>query len=109
MVSFLAPIVMALVLSGMLYKTNAVWGKHEYDLESHGWNPDVAEDFAQMADAVKRGVVEAGDADTIMRSKGHGAQGGRKMTDADADLMAHEAVRAKAQQSMRIGKDELRR
>ena len=102
MVSFLAPIVMILVLSGMLYKTNNVWGKHEYDMQASGWDPSVAEDFAQMADAVKRGVVDPEHADAIMKAKWHGAQGGRKMTDADADMLAQEAVRAKAQHTMRM-------
>ena len=70
MVSFLAPIVMILVLSGMLYKTNPVWGKHEYDMQASGWDPSVAEDFDFTLPAAISAMKIAGNA-SVEDTTGH--------------------------------------
>ena len=107
---FLAPLVTVLVLSAMLYKTKAVWNKHEYDLTASGWDMNVAEDFVQMKAAVDRGIVDSGHADTIMKAKWQGPRGGQKISQEQADALAQQAVHHKAQTGQHASrqKSELR-
>ena len=90
---FIAPCVLILGLSFILYKRKTLWRLQEYKKQMSGWDWRSAEDFADLEVAIKRGLIDANDAQHIMTKKWpQGPENSPGISNADAQLMFDYAV-----------------
>ena len=65
----LAPFILLVGLSTILYKTAEVWSKSEYDLQKVGASPDQAKDVTVLRQMVNRGEIAPVQADQAYQQK----------------------------------------
>ena len=65
----LAPFILLVGLSTILYKTAEVWSKSEYDLQKVGASPAQAKDVTVLRQMVNRGEIAPVQADQAFQQK----------------------------------------
>ena len=62
MQNFVAPIVILLAGSFLVYGRKTLWRLEEYKLTMQKWNWETAEEFVDLRNAVRKGLIDEADA-----------------------------------------------
>ena len=98
---FIAPCVLVIAFSFIFYKRKTLWRLAEYKKQMAGWDWRSAEDFTDLETAVKRGLIDANDAEHIFKTKWpRGVDQDPGVSNKEAQLMVDYAVHHKHNQDM---------
>ena len=101
---FIAPCVLILGLSFILYKRKTLWRLKEYKKQMSGWDWRSAEDFTDLEVAVQKGLIDPSDAEHIFNTKWpSGPKNDPGISNAQAQLMVDYAVHHKHKQDLLRG------
>jgi hypothetical protein len=74
MPNFVAPLILLLAGSWLVYGKKTLWRLEEYKLTMQKWNWETAEEFVDLRNAVRKGLIDQADATYIQNQRWPGGR-----------------------------------